>query len=360
MSHTIIPSHNPFALRLPISSTLSSGSATPINNSFHPSPPQLPHMTTPHSSSSTTTTMTNCYTPRESLEIVSRTGVKKAHNRLDKTFLSAISAGMILSFACATLISTNTAPWYQENAPGLIRTLAALVFPYGLVAVQMTGSDLCTGSFMYTGVAALHGRIGVLRMVRHWVVTFWGNLAGSLFVCLVVVGYGGIFDGTMYRDESLVFAYKKQIVPAWYQIFLRGIGANWLVCMACYLGCSGRDYFSKVVGIWWPTFAFVSLGFDHVVANMFLIPNAIFHGSPSITVGLYIWKGIIPALLGNIIGGGFFVGCLYYYLHLHGQSDVAIDGCYYEASGLPQDEMKPTFWRKRDDDVGRLNGDEKV
>jgi formate/nitrite transporter FocA (FNT family) len=75
---------------------------------------------------------------------------------------------------------------------------------------------------------------------------------------------GGIFDGELYREESLHFAYKKQITPEWYQIFLRGIGANWLVCLACYLGCSGRDYVSKVVGIWWPTFAFVSLGFGKI------------------------------------------------------------------------------------------------
>jgi formate/nitrite transporter FocA (FNT family) len=164
---------------------------------------------------------------------------------------------------------------------------------------------------------------------------------------------GGIFDGELYREESLHFAYKKQITPEWYQIFIRGIGANWLVCLACYLGCSGRDYVSKVVGIWWPTSAFVSLGFgktwlllvgslivldtdlflDHVVANMFLIPNAIFHGSPDITVGLYIWKGMLPALLGNILGGGLFVGILYWYLHLQGQDAVAIDGVYHQSQG---------------------------
>lgn len=63
-----------------------------------------------------------------------------------------------------------------------------------------------------------------------------------------------------------------------------------------------------MVGIWFPTFAFVSLGFDHVVANMTFIPLAIWLGAPKITVALYIWKGIIPTLLGNIIGGGLFVG----------------------------------------------------
>lgn len=94
-------------------------------------------------------------------------------------------------------------------------------------------------------------------------------------------------------------------------IFLRGIGCNWLVCLACYFGIQGRDLTSKVVGIWWPIFAFVSLGFDHVVANMTFIPMAIWVDAPSITVGLYIWKGIIPTLLGNIIGGGLFCGKLW-------------------------------------------------
>lgn len=91
-------------------------------------------------------------------------------------------------------------------------------------------------------------------------------------------------------------------------ILLRGIGCNWLVCLACFFGIQGRDLASKVIGIWLPTFAFVSLGFDHVVANMTFIPLGIWLGAPHITIGLYIWKGIIPTLLGNIIGGGIFCG----------------------------------------------------
>lgn len=92
---------------------------------------------------------------------------------------------------------------------------------------------------------------------------------------------------------------------------------------------------------------------------MFLIPNAIMHGSQTISVGLYIWKGIIPALLGNIIGGGFFVGCLYYYLHLQGQSDVAIDGYRYESAGIRTAITSKRNWWKSQDDK-HLNGDEKV
>lgn len=79
----------------------------------------------------------------------------------------------------------------------------------------------------------------------------------------------------------------------------------------------GREFFSKVVGIWWPTFAFVILSFDHVVANMFYLPLGIFLGTPGLSVGYYIAHSMIPSLLGNIIGGGLFVGVVYWYLVRH-------------------------------------------
>ena len=90
----------------------------------------------------------NAYTPQETIEMISLAGVKKGNMRPDKVFLSAVSAGCLLSFAAASSISTNTAPWYQDNAPGFIRTIGALIFPYGLVMIVLTGADLCTGTFM--------------------------------------------------------------------------------------------------------------------------------------------------------------------------------------------------------------------
>ena len=181
-----------------VQSNPSSGTVTPINAV----PTTLSSIPSQHRGHNMHQPNNNAYTPQESFEIVSRMGVKKAFMRVDKSFLSACSAGMILSFACATLISTNTSPWYQENAPGLIKTIAALVFPYGLVIVQMTGSDLCTGSFMYTTVAMLHRRLSIWRMLEHWVVTFSGNLAGSLFVCCVIVGCKSLIAAATWKFEA--------------------------------------------------------------------------------------------------------------------------------------------------------------
>jgi formate/nitrite transporter len=175
-------------------------------------------------------------------------------------------------------------------------------------------------------------------MLLHWFVTFWGNLAGSLFVVAIIFGCtyrsytrpcpssphtttpitttnhtpflldGEVFSADPFRSAVISFATKKQVTPDFHHIFLRGIGCNWLVCLACFLALQGRDMASKIIGIWLPIYAFVSLGFDHVVANMTFIPMAIWLEAPGISVGLYVWKGVIPTLLGNIVGGGLFVG----------------------------------------------------
>ncbi|KAK3382756.1 Formate/nitrite transporter [Lasiosphaeria ovina] len=226
------------------------------------------------------------YTPAEAIELVSRAGVKKGNMRLDKAFLSAVSAGCLLSFAAAASLSTNTAPWFQANAPGLIRMIGALIFLIGLVVIGLTGSDLFTGTNMFTAVAMLHG-------------------------------HGGVFDSSPYRDQAVAAAITRQVKPQFHQIFLRAVGANWLVCLACYLGMQGKELISKIAGMWWPIFAFATLGLDHV--------------TPGLTVGMYIWKGIIPATLGNMVGGAVICGGFYHWMFLSEEPEIHVDGTYYNS-----------------------------
>ncbi|OOQ83955.1 putative formate/nitrite transporter family protein [Penicillium brasilianum] len=266
------------------------------------------------------------FSPLEVIEAVANTGVYKGNMRLDKVFFSSVSAGCLLSFACGTVLSTNASPWFQENAAGLIRTISALVFPYGLCMIILTGADLCTGSFMFTTVAALQRRLPWWKMLVHWVVTFLGNLAGSLFMVSIIFGYGEVFSKDPFKSAVINFATKKQVTPNFHTIFLRGIGCNWLVCLGCFFGLQGRDLASKIIGIWWPIFAFVSLGFDHVVANMTFVPLGIWLEAPGISAGLYIWKGIIPTLIGNILGGGLFCGTYYWYMYLLDLNTLPITG----------------------------------
>jgi formate/nitrite transporter FocA (FNT family) len=105
-------------------------------------------ITTTNTAKMHTQVVHNAYTPKETTELCSRAGVMKANMRADKVFVSGFMAGCLLALACACTLSVTVAPWYQENAPGVITLLGALIFPWGLTAILATGTDLCTGSFM--------------------------------------------------------------------------------------------------------------------------------------------------------------------------------------------------------------------
>ena len=267
----------------------------------------------------------DAFTPQQTTELVCRIGCKKSTMRLDKLFFNSFMTGPLLGFGCAVAVSTEAAPWYQENAPGLIRTIGATYFPIGLVMIVLSGSDLFTSNIMFMTCAALDRRITIIDVLKNWFISFFGNLAGMLFFMAIICGYGGVFELDDYKTEIINFATLKIVDPQWHQIFLRAIGANWLVCFAVFSSISSREIVSKILAIWFPTATFVALGLDHVVANMFFIPMAIWNGAPGISVGYYIWKSMIPAALGNIVGGGIFVGGIYWYLFLAGEDDVQVD-----------------------------------
>ena len=97
-------------------------------------------------------------------------------------------------------------------------------------------------------------------------------------------------------------------------VFIKGIGANWLVCLGMWMGYAAKDIIGKCIGIWIPVMLFVTLGYEHSIANMFFIPAAIYSGA-DILWSDFILQNLIPATLGNLIGGAVLVGCVYWYLY---------------------------------------------
>ena len=100
------------------------------------------------------------------------------------------------------------------------------------------------------------------------------------------------------------------------RVFVKGIGANWLVCLGMFMGYMAKDIIGKSVAIWIPIMIFVVMGYEHSIANMFFIPAAIYSGADITWVG-FLSKNLLPATLGNIIGGMLLVGTVYWYLFLH-------------------------------------------
>lgn len=98
-------------------------------------------------------------------------------------------------------------------------------------------------------------------------------------------------------------------------VFWKGVGANWLVCLGMYMGYAGKDIIGRAIGIWIPVMLFVTFGYEHSIANMFFIPAAIYSGA-DITWSTFLTNNLLPATLGNLVGGALLVGCVYWYLFL--------------------------------------------
>ncbi|KAK5111137.1 hypothetical protein LTR62_005336 [Meristemomyces frigidus] len=212
----------------------------------------------------------------------------------------------------------------------------------GLVMIVLSGADLFTSNIMFMTTAFLHRRVSIVDVAKNWIISFFGNLAGSLFFMAIITGYGGVFqEADAYTTAAVNLAVQKALKPHWHQIMLRGIGANWLVCFAVFISISSREISSKIIAIWWPTATFVALALDHyVLCSSPLYQQAITipkfpHSSPSQPPAIQATLAPPPypqsqRLIISLpyplqIGGGIFVGATYFYLYLTGDVAVSVD-----------------------------------
>lgn len=266
------------------------------------------------------TTTTPMYTPStlkpaEVAVALVEQAVAKHNTRLDKTFFKAVLAGVMLSFGgLLDLVISGGSAGLTASNPGIVKVLGGFVFPVGLVMIVLQGYDLLTSNLMIFPMAVLRRALPWWSIPVNWIVVFFGNLVGSLFFAAILAKYDGLMVDDPYASYIRSFAITKAITPEWYQIFLRGIGCNWLVCIAVCQATGARDTLSKIVSIWFPIWVFVACGFDHVVANMFSLSLSIMLHS-ELTTDLYIRKSLIASLIGNIVGA-LFVGlpAVYFYL----------------------------------------------
>ncbi|PLR85303.1 formate/nitrite transporter family protein [Bacillus sp. V33-4] len=186
--------------------------------------------------------------------------------------------------------------------------LGAAVFPMGLILIVVGGAELLTGNMMAVSMAFLSKRISLTRLLRNW---FWitiANFIGSLFVAYCFGHIAGLTDTGPYLEKTVAIAGAKLDEDFW-EAFFSAIGCNWLVGLAIWLSYGAEDVAGKILAVWFPIMGFVAIGFQHVVANMFVIPAAIFAGHFS--WGDYI-SNFIPVFIGNMIGGAVFVAALYW------------------------------------------------
>jgi formate transporter len=248
-------------------------------------------------------------------------GVTKSGLSLDKMLVSGFLAGAYIAFGGLVAISVSSG--LDPKLWGTLPTLfTGAVFALGLVLTVVAGAELLTGNMAMVPLSAFKGRISAKLVGLNFTVIFVANLLGSLFVAYFLAVKSGVVTDKLPLERLTAIAHKKAVEESDWQIFLRAVGCNWLVCLAVWMAMSAEDIAGKILAIFFPIMAFVAMGFDHVVANMFFIPAAIFANAPGID-WLDALKNWLFAFLGNLVGAGVFVAGAYYYLY--GRDDVPGD-----------------------------------
>ena len=221
--------------------------------------------------------------------------------------LSAL-AGIYLGFGIV-LIFTIGAPLAAAGHP-LTRLLMGASFGIALALVVFAGAELFTGNNMFMTVAGLQGKMSWARVGKLFFWCYVGNLAGSLLIAWLAAN-----TGLLSADPQAGFIAKvasgKMAAP-FGQIFVRGILANWLVCLALWTAARASGDGAKLALIFWCLFAFVTSGYEHSIANMSLLSLALLIPHPDAVTWAGFVHNLIPSTLGNMVGGGVGVGALYW------------------------------------------------
>jgi len=265
-------------------------------------------------------------------ETVAQTvGVAKATSPWLTVFVLGILAGSYIAFG-GLLSTTVTFDAAAKWGIGFTKILGGAAFSVGLMLVVIAGAELFTGNNLMISSVMIK-QITFSTMVKRWGIVFLANFIGSMIIVLVFY-FSGLWktgDGAL-GVAAVKVAYNK-VALSFGEALWRGIGCNWLVCLAVWMALAARQVIGKIFAIFFPIMAFVAIGFEHSVANMYFIPTGIllmngagFSSVPGVDPNLlgwinFLWRNLLPVTLGNIIGGGFFVGMSYWGAYLRPKND---------------------------------------
>lgn len=249
--------------------------------------------------------------PPRIAQLVEAVGVKKANLALTQTMMLGILAGAFIAFGGMFFTTVITG---SDLGYGPTRMLGGIAFSLGLILVVVGGAELFTGNNLIV-MAWADGKVSLGQLMRNWGLVFIGNLIGSVGAALMMHWSGALAAGGGAVGETAVAIAQGKVALHPLEAFFRGILCNTLVCLAVWLCFAAHTVPGKVVAIVFPIAAFVALGFEHSIANMYLITVGWLHGAPNVTIAGFL-TNLIPVTLGNVVGGGVFVALVYWIVYL--------------------------------------------
>jgi formate transporter len=250
------------------------------------------------------------HTPQRIAELSVEAGVRKANLPMLTVLVLGFLAGAFI--ALGFLLDIRVTASLPKEWGTLSSFLGAAVFPLGLILVIIAGGELLTGNMMTLPLAWMTRNISLMQLLHNWLWITISNFAGAIFVAYFFGHLVGLTETGAFLAKTVSIAHTK-VDESFLASFISAIGCNWLVALAVWLAYGAEDVGGKILAIWFPIMAFVAIGFQHIVANMFVIPSAIFAGA------LTWWDflaNFVPVFLGNAVGGSIFVGAAYWLAYL--------------------------------------------
>lgn len=259
----------------------------------------------------------DAFSPGEIAARVETVGVAKARLPLIPMLMLSVLAGAFIGLGALYFVIVRSDPSLGFAAK---QVLGGATFSLGLILVIVAGAELFTGNNLLA-MAWAEGKISTAELLRNWAIVCFGNFVGAAgLAVLVFLSRHPEMNGGAVAQEYLRIAAAKVALPFW-AAFCKGILCNVLVCMAVWMAFAGRSVVDKAVAIVFPISAFVAAGFEHSIANMFIIPMAMLlqagYGGTAITWGGF-FANLLPVILGNILGGSVLVGLVYHLIYRSG------------------------------------------
>jgi len=257
-----------------------------------------------------TNTKMDFLTPPQVYEAVATAGETKAKMSIFKTFYLGVLAGCYIAFGSCLAMTVGGACQgiVAGGNLGVQKLLLGLFgLPTGLAMVVIAGGELFTGNTAFLSAAVIEGKATPGQLAKNWFFSYLGNLVGSVFLAYLVFASGAMAAPSVATVKAITVA--KTSIP-FSQAVMRGILCNWLVVMGIWQATAGKEIVSKIFGIILPISAFVTMGFEHSVANMFFLPSGMLNGA-EVTWTMIFMNNLLPVTIGNTIAGAILVAGSY-------------------------------------------------
>ena len=249
----------------------------------------------------------NLFTPEEMVRNYALAGAKKAKAPVWKLLLLGILAGALIGYAA---LVTNMACYKLEN-PSMIRVLSGVLFGFGLGMVILSGAELFTGNTLIL-ISVLDKKASVSGMLRNWGLVYSGNLIGAFLLSFLVARFNHLAAGGGALAEYAMSVAQAKMTAPFGNALVMGILCNVLVVLGVLFSLAGKDGASRILGAWAPVMFFVTLGFNHCIADMTYCMTGLFavryyagHAGAfsALSWGRYFAGNLLPVTIGNVVGG---------------------------------------------------------